>query len=536
MQAETGVIFASSFPCTESIVQEVTLSAAHHTRELLAQCKALHEEAERNAKTGTAVASYEFDRKLLFKLLVMANAQLAELIHAKGPNTHVNSACSSTTQAIAIAHDWILLGRCQRVVVISADNATSDNLMPYLGTGFLALTAPSIAPSVETGALPFDKRRNGMILGMGAVGMVLESANCALARHSRPLAELVGSHFLNSALHASLLCREHISTELKVFIDRMESELRMSRDEIAKNLVYYSHETCTSAQGGCAKAEMDALDNAFGTTAKPNILIANTKGFTGHPMGVGLEDVVAVASLDAGLVPPIANYREVDPCLGKVCLSQGGVHDRKFALRFAAGFGSQFVFLLFRKWGPECLPSSPVLAASPIANQAPLSLSALPPLRHPSADLEIREELSGDEDDLDCLKKRILSSSDAYSRMQAQSEAIQRYLFHMQQEAIVNEIAEPVDGDDRDYDFDPEQQKQLLQMLGYSEQPQSITVPSSHGVSLYSPSRDHVFSQPEPSQPEQSNNNSAIFRTTEAQRMPARRLPHADVQDSCSVM
>jgi hypothetical protein len=138
-QNDTGVIFASSFPCVESCIREVSKAVEGHL----------------------GASKYEFDRKLLFKLLVMANNQLAELVKARGPNTYVNSACSSTSQAIAIAEDWLRMRRCRRVVVVGADNSTSEHLLPYIGTGFLALTAASIAPTVEEGALPFDKRRNG---------------------------------------------------------------------------------------------------------------------------------------------------------------------------------------------------------------------------------------------------------------------------------------------------------------------------------------------------------------------------------------
>ena len=169
MRDETGIIFASSFPCMESTVREAGLSAQHmlladledykeHTATMQA-CPDGEEGQRGKSATVQAAEQYEYDRKLLFKLLVMANNQLAELIHARGPNVHVNSACSSMTQAIAIAQDWLRLGRCSRVVVISADNTTSEDLLPFVGTGFLALTAASTNPKVETAALPFDKRR-----------------------------------------------------------------------------------------------------------------------------------------------------------------------------------------------------------------------------------------------------------------------------------------------------------------------------------------------------------------------------------------
>ena len=62
-----------------------------------------------------------------------------EHLRARGPNTQVNAACASTTQAIALAEDWIRSGRCRRVIVIGADNVTSDNLLEWVGAGFLAL-------------------------------------------------------------------------------------------------------------------------------------------------------------------------------------------------------------------------------------------------------------------------------------------------------------------------------------------------------------------------------------------------------------
>ena len=79
----------------------------------------------------------------------------------------MNGACSSMSQAICMASDWIRLRRCKRVVVIAADNATSPNLLPLLGTGFLALGAASTKSDPAEASTPFDKRRSGMILGMG---------------------------------------------------------------------------------------------------------------------------------------------------------------------------------------------------------------------------------------------------------------------------------------------------------------------------------------------------------------------------------
>jgi len=85
----------------------------------------------------------------------------------------------------------------------------------------------------------------------------------------------------------------------------------------------------------------------FGDDFK-HLLILNTKGFTGHPMGVSFEDVVAAEVLMSGLVPPVANFSQTDPALGEdIRISTGGEYRCKYALRFAAGFGSQVALALY---------------------------------------------------------------------------------------------------------------------------------------------------------------------------------------------
>ncbi len=91
---------------------------------------------------------------------------------------------------------------------------------------------------------------------------------------------------------------------------------------------------------GRAAAEINALRRVFGADAD-RVVITNTKGFTGHAMGAGIEDVVAVKALETGIVPPVPNYREPDPDLGDLNLSRGGAYPVRYALRLAAGFGSQ---------------------------------------------------------------------------------------------------------------------------------------------------------------------------------------------------
>ena len=125
---------------------------------------ALRAEIEKN--------TYHFDRRFLFRVLSMGHSQFAEYIGARGPNTSTNGACSSGTQAVGLAQDWIRTGRCSRVIIISADDITSDNLMGWFGSGFLASGSAATDEIVEEAATPFDRRRHGLIIGMGASAIV----------------------------------------------------------------------------------------------------------------------------------------------------------------------------------------------------------------------------------------------------------------------------------------------------------------------------------------------------------------------------
>ncbi|KAL1522032.1 hypothetical protein AB1Y20_021677 [Prymnesium parvum] len=380
MRDETGVIFAASFPALDSMIEELSraMAASLHQAEATARLQFLRElhelsagwtgeegvgehpppselsawlEAElaKGEEAAAALAGYEYNRKLLFKLLVMANSQLAEIVKARGPNLHINAACAGTTAAISLAMDWMRCGKCRRVVVISADNPSSEHLMPWVGIGFLALGAASIKPEVGQAALPFDKRRNGMLLGAGAVGMVLQVDEGLDALPRPPLATVLCARHNNSAFHASAIGTAHACKELELLLQDVERVHGLGRREIAQSLLYVSHETFTCARnGGCAGAEMTALSAAFGEDLR-KILVTNTKGMTGHAMGVCFEDVLAVTALSTGRIPPVVNHCEADPLLGPVQLSKGGAHLCKYALHFAAGFGSQVTYVLYRK-------------------------------------------------------------------------------------------------------------------------------------------------------------------------------------------
>ena len=275
----------------------------------------------------------------------MGHSQFAEFIGARGPNTQVNAACASTTQAISLAQDWIHAGRCNRVIVVSADNVTSDHLIEWMGAGFLATGAAATDEVVADAAIPFDRRRHGMLIGMGAAALVVESTDAARERGIQPICEVLSTTTNNSAFHGTRLDVQHIGQVMETLVANAEAQSGISRRQIAPHTVFVSHETYTPARGGSASAEIYALRRVFGDVAD-SIVIANTKGFTGHAMGTGIEDVVAVKALETGCVPPVANFKVVDPELGQLNLSKGGSYPVEYAIHLGAGFGSQISMML----------------------------------------------------------------------------------------------------------------------------------------------------------------------------------------------
>ncbi len=365
LRDETGVIFASAFPGYDSYADEMSrYYADHERREQLTLLEDLRARIETNGHANLANQTlaqevdrriadlratlekepYVFERRFLLRVLAMGHSQFAEFIGARGPNTQINAACASTAQAVGLAQDWIGAGRCRRVVVISADDVTSDHMLEWFGAGFLATGAAATDDVVEDAAIPFDRRRHGLIIGMGAAALVVERADAARERGIHPICEVLSTVTANSAFHGTRLDVQHIGQVMEDLIAKAETR-GISRHQIAPKTVFVSHETYTPARGGSASAEIHALRHVFGDTAD-QVVIANTKGFTGHAMATGIEDVVAVKALETGCVPPVANFKEVDPELGQLNLSKGGAYPIEYALHLGAGFGSQISMLL----------------------------------------------------------------------------------------------------------------------------------------------------------------------------------------------
>ncbi len=370
LQDETGVIFASAFPGLNSMAHEADRFYQNRILESkLQEMLALQSSVNALDPSGQSPVAeqirqrvqelekeiqytpYQLDRRFVFQVLSMGHSQFAEYIGARGPNTSLNAACATTTQAVALAEDWIRTGRCRRVVVIAGDDVTNSTLINWVGASMYASGAATTEGNLRLAALPFDRRRNGLILGMGAAALVVESEDAARERGVRAIGEILSSHYANSAFHGTRLDVDHVSEIMDQVLKTAEARFGIHRESIAAHTVFVSHETYTPARGGSASAEIHALRHCFKDQAN-RVIVANTKGFTGHSMGVGIEDVLAIKALETGTVPPIAHIHdgfEPDPELGDLNLSQGGVYNPQYALRLGAGFGSQIAMTLIRK-------------------------------------------------------------------------------------------------------------------------------------------------------------------------------------------
>ena len=205
MQDETGVIFCSAFPGLNRMAEEADrfydaqalqrqLADINDMEDLFmslnptGQTQFQNELQRRKFELETRVAEidYHFDRRFVFRILAMGHSQFAEYIGARGPNTSVNAACATTTHAVSVAEDWIRAGRCRRVIIIAGDDVTGENLASWIGTGLFASGAATTEGNIRMAALPFDKRRNGLIMGMGAAALVIESQDAAERKRYSP--------------------------------------------------------------------------------------------------------------------------------------------------------------------------------------------------------------------------------------------------------------------------------------------------------------------------------------------------------------
>lgn len=370
MQDDTGIIFANGFLAVEPFISEVSKYIAskfgsktrsdlinfyeaviskvsdYNVKKLLSDWFTLH--YSRLLHNSGEDDIYEFNHNFMALISSQANSRLAQFIGATGPNFHISAACSSTASAVTLAEDLIGGGHAGRMIVIGAENVTSKTTLPWAGASFLSMGAATCSSDVFESAVPFDNRRNGMILGAGAVGLVIEKERDVAKRGMNGICRILGTHAFNTAGHQAKIDSGKYCVELDKFMTKMEHEYRIDRKSIASKTVYYSHETFSPRKGGCSHTEKMALENAFGEKYR-DIKVINTKGMTGHTMAASIEEAVAAKALQYQKIPPIVNFREPDPELEGLNLSKGGSYDFEFVIRMVAGYGGQGNYHLLQK-------------------------------------------------------------------------------------------------------------------------------------------------------------------------------------------
>ena len=214
----------------------------------------------------------------------------------KGPNLSSVTACAAGTHAICEAYKTIALGGADKMLVVGAESAISETGVG----GFAAMKALSTRNDEPLKASrPFDRDRDGFVMGEGAGSLILEVYEDAVARGAHIYGELVGFGESGDA--------NHITTPtLDGPLRAMKAALRMAGD--VKIDYINAHGTSTAAND---KNETAAIKESFGTSVPA---ISSTKGQVGHCLGAAgaIEAVVCLMAMRDGIIPPTINQENYD--------------------------------------------------------------------------------------------------------------------------------------------------------------------------------------------------------------------------------
>ena len=261
----------------------------------------------------------------------------------RGPNFATVSACASSAHAISTGFDLIRYGKA---VAIVAGGAEAGICEAGIG-GFNAMHALSLRnDDPHTASRPFDKNRDGFVMGEGGGCIVLEELSHALSRGADIYAELVGVGMSGDAYHITAPHPEGYGAALS--IERAIKDAGIEKTEVDH---INTHGTSTP-QGDLA--EITAIKKVFGDHAY-DISLNSTKSMTGHLLGGtgAVEAIATVMALKEGVIPPTINHFEDDPQIDpKLDFTFNTARKReiRYAMSNAFGFGGQNSTLLFKKY------------------------------------------------------------------------------------------------------------------------------------------------------------------------------------------
>ena len=221
----------------------------------------------------------------------------------RGPNMAIVSACASGTNAIGEATETIRRGSAD--VIISGGSEAVITQIAMAGLGVMgALSTRNNEP--ERASRPFDKERDGFVMGEGAAILVLESLEYAHSRGAMILGEISGYGTSNDAFHISAPAENGAGAALC-----MQSALYNAGMSVGDIGYINAHGTSTQLND---KSETAAIKTVFGSRAY-DIPISSTKSMTGHLLGAAgaLEALICVKTLQDDILPPTINYEIPDP-------------------------------------------------------------------------------------------------------------------------------------------------------------------------------------------------------------------------------
>ncbi|MBX0333116.1 beta-ketoacyl-ACP synthase II [Pontibacter sp. HSC-14F20] len=261
----------------------------------------------------------------------------------RGPNFVTVSACASATNAIIDSFNYIRLGMADVVVTGGSEAAVTE---AGIG-GFNALKALSERnDSPETASRPFDKDRDGFVLGEGAGALILEEYEHAKARGAKIYAEVIGGGMSADAYHITAPHPEGMGA-----LNVMKNVLRDAN--IKPEEVDYINVHGTSTPLGDI-SEVKAIQTVFGDHAY-NLNISSTKSMTGHLLGAAgaIEAIAAIMSMKNSLVPPTINHFTDDENFDSglnFTFNKAQEREVKVALSNTFGFGGHNTSVLFRQF------------------------------------------------------------------------------------------------------------------------------------------------------------------------------------------
>ena len=270
----------------------------------------------------------------------MAAGNISIQLGLKGKCTNVVTACASGTNCIGDAFRAIQYDDAD----IMFAGGTESCICPTGVAGFTSLTALSTSKDPARASIPFDKDRDGFVLGEGAGGVVLEELEHAKARGARIYAEVIGYGATGDAYHITSPAEDGKGAAMAMTLAMQEGGIKPSQVDYIN-----AHGTGTHHND---LFETRAIKLAFGDAAK-DVVINSTKSMTGHLLGAagGVEFIICVKSIQDGFIHQTVGTKEVDAeCDLNYAVGAPVEKDVNYVLTNSLGFGGHNATLLLKKY------------------------------------------------------------------------------------------------------------------------------------------------------------------------------------------